>query len=151
MRTYEAVYPCVTVTAAQTLMYLTAPSTMCGRITYASIAIADVDTNEQTYACIDRISSLGTPTGTSVTPSKTSNGDSASSFTCKADITGSEPTYAATPVGQEAFPSISGWRFQPLTENEYIEIKPSESVGVKLLGAIASSTVTVRIVFQEIG
>lgn len=152
MRTYEVSYPCVTVTAAQTLLYITAPSTMCGRIVHASIAVADVDTNEQTYACLQRISSLGTPSKTDVTPAKTSNGDPSSSFTCAADVTASEPTYSAsTQIGQESFPMISGWRFQPLTENEYMEIKPSESVGLRLLGAISSATVTARVVFQEIG
>ena len=151
-RIYEVSFPCVTVTSAQTLLYLTAPSTMCGRIRYASAVIADVDTNEQTYCTLQRITTLGTPTGTTVVPAKTSPGDAASSFTCKADITAAEPSYTAdTEVGHEANPSLSGWRFQPLRPEEYMDIAPSASVGVRLRGAIASSTVVVRVVFEEIG
>lgn len=152
MRTYEAAYTCVSVSAAQTLIYITNTSTMALRVVYASAGISDVDTNEQTYACLQKVSSLGTPTGTTVTPAKLSNGDPASSVTCKADITASEPTYSAnTQIGLESFPMIAGFRFAPQRETDYLEISPSETWGLRLLGAITSATVPVLIKFQEIG
>lgn len=57
--------------AAKTLMYITAPAALCVEILGASVTNASNETNEQVEVCLQRISSLGTPTGTSLTPSKT--------------------------------------------------------------------------------
>lgn len=150
-RRYEVVYNCATVTAAQTLIYITAPSTKALKIVYASCGVSDVDTNEQTYACLQRITSVGSPTATSITPSKLSPGDVAASFTAAGDVTASEPSYTSdTQVGLEAFPMIAGFRYAPPPGFE-MEVAPSASIGLRLLGAISSSSVPARIVVEEIG
>src|SRR5688500_16898582 len=97
--------------AAKTLMYITAPAAKVVEILGAIITNASNETNEQCEATLQRISALGTPTGTALTPSKHENGDQAAGSTAVGNITASEPTYAAnSEVGYEGFASLAGYR-----------------------------------------
>lgn len=139
-------------TAAKTAIYITAPATAAVEILSASLTNIDNETNEQLECCLQRVSSLGTPTGTSLTPSKSENGDQAAGSTAVGNVTASEPTYSNnTQVGREGFPSLGGWRYQP-TPEERIVIPPGGTVGLRILTSTFTSLGwDAMIVFREIG
>lgn len=149
---YTAQVQALTQTAGKTLIYVTAPATAVVEILSASITDVDNETNEQLEACLQRVSSLGTPTGTALTPSETENGDQAAASTVVGNVTASEPTYGAnTQHGKEGFPSLGGYRYQPVPE-ERILIPPSGTVGLRLLtSTFTSRGLNAQVVFREIG
>lgn len=144
----------VTITA-RTAMYLTAPATAVVEILRAHATNDDNDTNEQIQLALQRITSLGSPTATAVTPGLHEPGDQAAGSTVAANVTASEPTYAAANVstyGRAGAPSLHGWHFEPLSPAEYVYVAPSASLGLRVLADIAASTsLDVEITFREIG
>lgn len=149
---YEAVYKISGLAAAKTLLYLTAPAAAVVEILSASVTNASNETNEQLDCFIKKIGTLGTPTATSLTPSKTEDGDQAAGSTVKANVTASEPTYTSnTEVGWEGYSDLAGWFFDPIPEaRKYVP--PSGSVGVYLNATPAAALdAVVRLVFREVG
>ena len=150
---YELSATITGVAAAKTLAYLTTPSSKCIEILSASVTNGTNETNEQLECFFQRISALGTPTATTVTPAPTEPGDQATGVTAKVNVTASEPTYAAnTNSGDEGFPSLGGWRYQPMPEERVI-VAPSTSIGLQLktAPALGAFDAMVRIVYREIG
>lgn len=158
MQVYSAAYRISGVTAAKTLMYLTAPSTAVVEILSASVTNESNETNEQIACALQRITSLGTPTATTVTPADHENLSPSASSTVKANVTASEPTYGAVAqnadivgaFGLEGASSLGGWDFNPMPEERVI-VAPSASIGLRLLNAITSADLVVRLTFREIG
>jgi hypothetical protein len=150
---YEASFQISALSAAKTLAYITAPSNKVVEILSASVTNADNETNEQLEIGWSKISTLGTPTGTTITPTKMEQGDQAASSTVKGNVTGSEPTYASAPsieVGREGVPSLGGWRYAPVPE-ERLVIAGGDSWGLYNYNSITALKASVRIVFREIG
>ena len=141
------------VTTAKTLLYLTTPSTAVIEILRASITCQDEDTSEQIFAHLSRIATLGTPTKTDITPKPTEEGSSASGTTAHLNVTASEPTYDAIgdSIHSGGANKLASWEYVPLPEERPI-ISPSDSVGLALVDAIAtSSDLTVEILYRELG
>jgi hypothetical protein len=142
------------VTTAKTLLYITTPATAVIEILSASITDQDEDTSEQIYAELNRIATLGTPTATTITPKPTEEGDAASACTAKLNVTASEPTYDASGDSIKSGGNNKlggGWEYTPLPEERNI-IKPSDTVGLRLIDAIANSTdLTAEIIYREMG
>lgn len=156
---YEANYRLSGVNSARTLGYITVPSTIVVDILSAKITNESNETNEQLSAIWQRVTTLGTPTATSVTPAKKEKGDQAAASTVKMNVTASEPTYgsvaqsAAIVDGHElqGFPSLSG-AIQAPTPEERFTIPPSDTYGLRLLIAPSSAIdIDVSILFQEKG
>ena len=149
---YEASLQISGLNAARTLLYLTAPSGKCVEVLSASVTNATNETNEQLECCLQRITTLGTPTGTALTPTKMEQGDQAAGSTAVGNVTASEPTYTSnTQIGRRGFPSLGGWEFAPVPEERPV-IAPSESWGLRILAAPSSAIdADVRVVFREIG
>ena len=151
---YTAEDAMATITTAKTVMYLTNAADMTLEIMSAWISNIDNDTNEQCEAALWRIQTIGTPTATSVTPTKMEKGDVASSVTAGANVTASEPTYFTAPdlsVGLAGFALLAGWKYQPVPEERML-VSPSESIGLRLLSNISSATeLAVGIMFREMG
>jgi hypothetical protein len=148
---YTSNYKIAALNAAKTVMYLTAPATCAIELLSASITNESLATNFQFQGAITRITALGTPTATPVTPAPHENGDQAATATVKANVTGSEPTYAAGAVWQEGAPSVPGWHWEPLSEHERIYVPPSGSIGIRIIGTISSFDADVRLTHREIG
>jgi hypothetical protein len=137
--------------AAKTLMYITAPANKVVEILSASITNDSNETNEQCFAGFQRISSLGTPTATTLTPGQSEAGDQAAGSTVKGNVTASEPTYAAdTEIGKEGFSSLGGWYFDPTPEERPI-IGGAASLGLRLFNSPTAFDAMVRITFRELG
>lgn len=154
MRVFTSTYKTGTITTAKTLAYITSPSTAIVKLLSAEVVAPDDDLNEQMDIALQKITSLGTPTATPITPSKHEAGDSAAGSTTKFDVTASEPTYGAANVdviGRKGAPSLAGWNYSPLDKEELI-IAPSTSWGLRLLTNLGTGkALTVRLTFGEVG
>lgn len=114
-RIYEMPYRISSVTTARTLMYVTA-GTYPVKIMRAWI-VQESGANEQLCAGIGRITTLALPTATAVTPAAQPGGLPSAGFTCKANVTASDPTYGASSAnaamvnwfGVRGFPSTTGY------------------------------------------
>jgi hypothetical protein len=117
----------------------------------ARVSNANNETFEQAEFSLHRITTLGTPTATTVTPVKHEKGSPAAASTVKGNVTASEPTYETDgPIDAQGVSTANGWIFDPLPEERPV-ISPSESHGVRLLSNIASTNLKVSLTFREIG
>ncbi len=146
---YTSVLKCASLASSRTLMYLTAPSTKVVEILSVTVTNESNATNFQMEIAIANISTLGSPTGTSVTPTPHEKGDQAAGSTTVGNITASEPTYGTT-ITQEGAASVVGYRHEPQLE-ERIYVQPSASIGVRMITTPTSSDFDVRVTFREIG
>lgn len=150
---YTASVKIASVSAAKTLMYLTAGANgiIC-ELLYASVTNESNATNWQGEILFCKIATLGTPTATGITPFQHEAGDQAAASTVKQNVTASEPTYAT--VGhQEGFASVNGWYWDPTTTARYVYVSNAASWGIKLVtitGGVATD-LNVLLVFREIG
>ena len=144
--------------AAKTLALLTAAGTGNGiQILGAMITESSNTTSQQCEACIQKVSVLGTPTGTTPT-TMTANDDrtGAPTTTAVVNITASEPTYAGAQFGLAGFNLNSGWAFyqqsiQGLAQGSGFVIQAGETVGLRLTVAPGTaSDVTFWITFEEL-
>jgi len=155
---YTANYRISSVSTAKTLMYLTVASGKPVTILSAKVTNESNETNEQFVCALQRVTTLGLPIATTVTPAKMEYGDQAAACTVKANVTATEPTYGAIAqgaaivdvVGLVGFPSLSGWFYTP-TPEERITFASGDTWGLRLLNSVTAADLCVEIVFQEQG
>lgn len=136
--------------AAKTLLYITAPANKVVEILSASVTNASNETNEQIECCLQHVTTLGSPTATTLTPSKHELGDQAAASTVKGNVTASEPTYTSnTEIGYEGSSSLGGWFFDP-TPEEHPFIPGQGTMGLRLLSTPTAFDAVVRITFREV-
>jgi hypothetical protein len=139
-------------------MYLTAPTNKVVEILSASLTNESAETNEQMLCGFQRVTTLGTPTATTVTPKPHENGDQASSSTVKANVTASEPTYPAIgqgadipgAFGLEGFSSLGGWFFDPVPE-ERPNVAGGDTWGLRLVNNVTAADLVLRLTYRELG
>ncbi len=155
MRFYTASFKTTSFTAARTLMYNEVHATKVVAVTSMEVSAPDNDTNEQLDCVLQNITSLGTPTATTVTPTPHDDGNSAYGGVVKAEVTASEPTYAADNVdefGRAGASSVGGWRWQATVMHEWIWLSAASDWGLRILVAMGTSkALTVRMTFAEVG
>ena len=154
---YTASYEISSVSTAKTLLYLTAPSTAVVELLSAKVTQRGVTTPEQLDIGIAKISTLGTPTATTLTSKPTEGGTSAAASVVKGNVTASEPTYevdgGSIPlyIDHQDPNNLGGYYYDPLPEERPV-VAPSGSVGIKLLTAPSTAYVlVVALTFREIG
>jgi hypothetical protein len=149
---YNAQYQASGVNTARTLLYLTAPAAKVVEVLSVSVTNVNVTAAEQLDIIFSKITTLGTPTATTIVPRPTETGDQACGSTSKANVTGSEPTYENPPyVDRQGASNAGGYYYDPLPE-ERPTIAPGDSYGVKLAGTPASTyTLDINVRFREIG
>ena len=141
------------VTTAKTLAYIATATQRPIQILSAFVSCEDDATSEQMLIELNRISSEGTPTSTTVTPGKTEEGSSAFAGTCEHNVTASEPTYDASAnlaLKSQSINKLAGWEYVPTPEEREI-IRGSDFVGLRLLSTITSSKLNYEIIFRELG
>lgn len=138
--------------AAKTLIYITAPANKVIEILSAQIGSSGANvTNQQLEAVFQKVNSLGTPTGTAITPTKAEQGDQASAATVVGNVTASEPTYTSnTEADKKGFSSLGGYQHAPVPE-ERLYIAGGDTWGLRMLSTPTSLDVDVEIVYREIG
>lgn len=136
--------------SAKGAMLLTAPATKAAEILSAQIGNAGSNvTNQQLEAALARVSVLGSPVGTAVTPNPEENGDQASGVTCTGGLT-TDVTTKGVNLDHQGFPSLGGYQFAPVPEERPI-IPPSGSAILFLVVAPTAYDAVVQVKFREIG
>lgn len=155
--TYTASYQITGVNASKTLLYITAPSTAVVELFSAKVTNANIAAIENLDIGIAKITTLGTPTATTLTPKPTEGGSNASGSTVKGNVTGSEPTYEvdgssiAQFVDRQGFNNQVGYFYDPLPEERQV-VAPSATYGIKLFTSPTNTyTLNVEITYREIG
>ncbi len=150
--TYTATIKISALAAAKTLIYITAPSNRLVEVLDTHIGPDSNTTNQELEATWQRISTLGTPTGTTITPAPQEKGDQAAASTVVGNITASEPTYAAnTDIGHKGFSSLGGLDLTPIPEARGPYIQGSDTWGLRMISAPTSMDTQVTVVFREMG
>ena len=154
---YTASCEITSLSAAKTLMYVTAASTHALEILEAHVTNATNNTAAQLACLLQRITSVGTPTATDLKGASPTQvcpedvGDQASAVTaCKGNVTASEPTYGGAVLDRQAVNNLGGYHFVPLPEDRPT-VPPSGSIGLYLATAPTSGTFEVEITWREIG
>lgn len=141
----------VAVSGAKTLMLLELPADLVVEVLGASITNQDVDTSEQLHCGLYRVSTIGDPSGTEITPEKHENGDVASTVTATAALATEPDTYDAIAFDQRGFNNLAGYNYDPIPEERPI-VSPSSAVGLRLLSAPSTSHIlNMQIIYREIG
>jgi hypothetical protein len=138
--------------AAKTLIYITAPSGKAIEILGAKIGNAPTNgTNQQLEALLQRVSSLGSPTGTAITPTPHEKGDQAAGATVVGNVTANEPAYATGAIwDQQGFASLAGYQHCPLPEERVI-VQPGDTVGLRMISTPVAFDCVVTLTHREIG
>jgi hypothetical protein len=150
---YRLVDTIAAVTTAKTLLYIETSATKPIEILSARVTCQDESTSEQIFCELNRITTLGTPTATTITPKPTEEGSAAFGGTCKANVTASEPTYdgESDAIASGGANKLGGWEYLPMPEERPI-VGVNDDVGLRLIDAVpTSSDLTAEIVFREIG
>lgn len=137
-RGYRVTLPtsAMAVTTARTLIYVTAPSNGALLISRGQATQENLTTDENLYCALQRITTLGTPTATAITP-KPIGKHGAALFTAKGNVTASEPTFTADDEdGLEGYHIRSGFYYRP----DYgLIVEAGASAALRLLKAPSAS------------
>lgn len=147
---YTAPYKIAGLNAAKTLLYITAPSVKVCIIIGTTVTNESNATNFQFQAAIGNITTLGTPTATTLVPTPHELGDQAAASTVKVNVTASEPTYGAVNITQEGAASLVGYRHEPAPE-ERLVVEAGTSVGLRMITTPTAFDADIRFTFQEMG
>jgi hypothetical protein len=149
---YEGSILCSALAATKTVILITAPSTTIVELLSASITDASNATNQQLAALWQKVTTIGSAAGTSLTPTKTEQGDQASASTVLGNLTVEPTTYTTnTGGGYRGFPTLGGWEWAPIPE-ERIYLAPSSVWGLRILTSTWTAQDTiVRFTYREIG
>jgi hypothetical protein len=146
---YTAATKIAGLNASKTLAYLTAPATKAVEIIAVTVTNESNANNFQMEIAIANITTLGTPSATTVTPTPHESGDQAAGSTVKMNCT-TEPTTYGTTITQEGAASLVGYRHEPAPEERLI-VTPNTSIGVRMITTPTTFDCDVRITFREIG
>lgn len=147
---YTAQIDITGLSSAKTLMLIQAPSTGVIEIISCSVSNVNSETSEMLNIGVYHVTTVGSPTGTSVTPEKHEKLDASSSATVTGNLSGEPTAYASKPLDKQGINNLSGYRYDPLPEERPI-VPPSGAIGLRVIDAPASFNASVQIVFREIG
>lgn len=133
------------------LMTVRAPSTAIVEVISVAVSNLDSEVSEQLSIAFTRVTTYGSPTGTTVTPEKHEAGDQAAASTVLGNLSGEPTAYASVPLDKQGVNALSGYRYDPMPE-ERPTIAPSAAIGVRLLTTPSTPfDCSVAVVFREIG
>ena len=154
--TYTATYPISGLNSARTLLYISSPSDAVVLVTATHVYDESNETNEQLGIGWHRITTLGTPTATTLTPTPTHYGFPAAGSTVKGNVTASEPTYPTNrwdnAYALTGFPTLGGMHYTLVDAGgEPLVISPSSSYGLRIYSTPTSFDAIVTVQFEEWG
>lgn len=147
---YTAEIVISSLSTAKTILYLQAPSTACLEILSVSTSNLTSETSEQLSIGLYNVTTIGSPSGTSITPEKHENLDAAASCTAAGDLSVEPSAYSSKGIDVQGINNLSGYRYDPMPEERPI-VGPSRAIGVRMLTAPTSFDCRVQVVFREIG
>lgn len=151
MRIYEVSTQVASTTGNKTVILLQAPSDAVLLLLEAHVYATQDDTNEQLEVDIRRGTTLGSPTGTSLTPHPHSLGDAVAGGTYTGDLSAEPTAYAATRHGRRSASSLAGWSFQAPSLQEAFQISPSGFAGIFVATFNTAKILMASAVFAEVG
>lgn len=147
---YTAYIDITGISTNKTLMLIQSPSTAVVEIIGIHVTNLDVETSEQLSIGLFKVSTLGSPSGTSVTPEKHETGDAAAAATLTGNLSVEPTAYATNPIDKQGVNNLAGYHYDPIPEERPI-VAPSGAMGVRLLVSPTSFNCSVMVVFREIG
>lgn len=147
---YTANYTITGLSSSKTVMLIQSPSTAVLEIYSVILSNLDSETSEQWSIGLYRVTTYGSPTGTSVTPTKNEILDSSSIATVLANLTVEPTVYSSIALDKQGVNNLSGYRFDPIPEQRPI-IGPSIGFGVRVLTTPASFNASITVAYREIG
>lgn len=151
MRGYYKALAAFTTTGAKTVMLIECPAARVLAIESIEVGNANNNTAERWDIAVTRVSTKGTPAGTSITPQKTEEGDAASAATILADLTIEPGAYNAEHLLRRGVSNLTGVTWKNALAQEAIMIPPSGLIGIRLLNSIASTSITITVTYRELG
>lgn len=106
-------------------------------------------TNQQLEACLARVTTLGSPVGTGVTPNPEESGDAAAAATVTGGLT-TDVTTKGVNCDHQGFASLAGYQYNPLPE-ERMYLAPSASAVLYMPVAPTAFDCIAQIKHREIG
>lgn len=149
MRRYRASASFST-TGNKTLLLLEAPASKLLVVDSVRVGNTSLTTNERWQIAVTRVTTKGTPAGTSVTPTKLDSGDPASSAIVLSNLTTEPTAYDTVHLVLSGDSNQLGMRWLAVPGAEIV-IPPSGLIGVRLLATITATSVTVDIGYGELG
>jgi hypothetical protein len=149
---YTAQIPIAGLAAAKTLLMMTIPTNRVFEILETHVSNETNETNEQLKITWQKITTLGSPVGTAITPRETEEGDQASAITtCIGNLTTEPTTYTAnTEHDPDGVPSLTGYHKEPVPEARFY-MSGGDSWGLRILTAPTAFDARVNVKFREIG
>lgn len=136
---------------SKTVMLIECTSSTICEILSTSITNRSLDTNEQLEAGLFRVTTKGSPAGTTANVQKHEVGDANNPLTIIANLTTEPTTYDTAPLDKNGFSNLAGYRYDPIPEERPI-VSPSGLVGLRLTAAPAAAfDATIQITFRVIG
>ncbi|GIW60049.1 MAG: hypothetical protein KatS3mg087_1115 [Patescibacteria group bacterium] len=135
--------------AAKTLLLIESHASRMTLLSQLRIGNQDNNTAERWKISVTRVATKGTPAGTSVTAKPLRTNDAAAGFTVLANLTTEPTSYETTDVLNFGESNLVGVRWQTLPGSEII-VPPAGLIGVRLLGAIAATTVVIHAILYEV-
>jgi hypothetical protein len=149
-RAYSVVMTPTSISAARTLVELSAPSTMLLAVTRVVLGQTASETSEQNRFIIQRVSGTAA-TGTTRTPEEKEPGGPAATATAKVNCTAEPGTFDGQPAYTEPFNWLNGVVYVPL-EIDRIWVPPSGRLAIKVADApSAALTMECLVDFLELG
>jgi len=139
----------MSLSTAKTAMLGTLPSGTLIEILEAKLMNTDQEAHEQMRVGLFRVTTLGSPTGTSLTAAnvqKTEPGASNTGLTWTVNLTGEPTTYDANPLDIEGVPNEIGYHFEPIPEDRPW-IGSGASFGLRLMDNL-TNTITAECVIK---
>jgi len=139
---------------AKTVLLGTVPSSCVVEILEAYLTNANQSTLEQLDIGLFLVTTLGTPTGTTISAGnvqKTEGGSPNTVVTWLGDLTGEPTAYDANPLHVEGVINVGGYRYEPVPEaRRWIGV--SKSFGLRILvNPVNSFKAECVITYREVG
>lgn len=148
---YVAQIDIATLSTSKTILYGDIPSSIVVEILSANLTNLDQNTVEQLIVSLQRVTTKGSPTGTSVTATKSEVGSAASGVTWLGNLTAEPTTYDAATIDRQGANNLGGYYYDPLPECRQI-IAPGTAFGLRLIDTPANIfRCMAQIVYREIG
>ncbi len=151
---YTATHKIAGLVTAKTLLYIEVAVGKPVIVLATHVTNVSNETNEQMDITWQKITTLGAPGATTITPAKHENGDQAAACVVKGNVTSSEPTYGSAGVDEmghgSGAASLTGWHYERSPE-ERVQFGSDTDWGLRLLNTPTSFDCIIEVTFQETG
>ncbi|GIW59977.1 MAG: hypothetical protein KatS3mg087_1043 [Patescibacteria group bacterium] len=136
-------------TGGKTLLLVESSSSRMLLLSHLRVGNQNNNTAERWQVVVTRVTTKGTPAGTSVSAKPLRNNDAAAGLTALANLTTEPTTYEGDHLLNFGESSLVGVRWQTYPGSEIL-VPPSGLIGIRMLNTIATTTVVVHAIVHEV-